>query len=205
MMTSNSTGRAGSPLARRRDSAVTRRDILQAAGRRFARANYRDVTLQEIADDVGITPAMIVRYFKSKRGLFREVARGYEFKVFEPTDPRLAAEGLARSLMEFWQDEDARWPAMALIRSPDMEDAVPLLRGELDRRLLGVWRETVVTGVDVEVRLRLLAALSMGLGLFGLDLFFDPDAPVLDAADAESAAGYLAAMLDVCLDHPAAG
>jgi len=59
---------------RSRNATKTRRDILDAAGQRFARAGYSHVTLKQIADDIGVTPALVVRYFGSKRSLFEDVA-----------------------------------------------------------------------------------------------------------------------------------
>jgi len=56
---------------RPRNAAATRALILEAAESRFARESYDDVGIRDIAGDAGVDPALIVRYFGSKEGLFR--------------------------------------------------------------------------------------------------------------------------------------
>jgi AcrR family transcriptional regulator len=58
------------PAARRRDAAQTRRQLLDAARRRFAADGYAATTVRDIADDAGVNVALISRYFSSKEGLF---------------------------------------------------------------------------------------------------------------------------------------
>jgi AcrR family transcriptional regulator len=55
---------------RRRDAAATRRDLLQAARRRFADQGYAATTVRQVADDAGVNVSLISRYFSSKEGLF---------------------------------------------------------------------------------------------------------------------------------------
>ncbi|WP_292156711.1 TetR/AcrR family transcriptional regulator [Brevundimonas sp.] len=56
---------------RPRNAAATRASILEAAQSRFSRESYDDVGMRDIAGDAGVDPALIVRYFGSKEGLFR--------------------------------------------------------------------------------------------------------------------------------------
>ena len=58
----------------KRNAAETRNRLLQAARRLFARANYVSVGIREIGAEAGVNPALISRYFGSKRNLFLEVA-----------------------------------------------------------------------------------------------------------------------------------
>ena len=55
---------------RRRDAAGTRRLLLNAARRQFARDGFGGTTVRDIADDAGVNVALINRYFTSKYGLF---------------------------------------------------------------------------------------------------------------------------------------
>jgi AcrR family transcriptional regulator len=57
---------------RRRDAAATREAILAAAVAAFAERGYRAVTVREVARAAGVDPALVVRYFGSKAGLFAE-------------------------------------------------------------------------------------------------------------------------------------
>ena len=58
-----------------RNAATTRKAIFDAARRLFAGEIYENVGLREIAAEVGIDPALIIRYFGSKEALFREILR----------------------------------------------------------------------------------------------------------------------------------
>lgn len=57
----------------KRNAAETRNRLLQAARRLFATANYVSVGIREIGAEAGVNPALISRYFGSKRNLFLEV------------------------------------------------------------------------------------------------------------------------------------
>ncbi|GIF63904.1 TetR family transcriptional regulator [Asanoa ishikariensis] len=61
---------------RRRDAAGTRRLLLEAARRRFARNGYAATTVRDIADEAGVNVALINRYFASKEGLFEACLQG---------------------------------------------------------------------------------------------------------------------------------
>lgn len=194
---------ARAPVRHRpRDATRTRKEILHAAGRRFARVGYSRVTLKEIADDANVTAAMIVRYFGSKLGLFHAVAKdraGFTPDLPENLSLDALADHMAAQLLEYWQNEDMRWTAMAVIRSLDIEDGAAMLQRELDRRIVSPWRARL-TDEDAEVRIRLLTSLTMGVGLFGLDVLLDPDAPGLPAQQSERMAHYLGKMISACLD-----
>ena len=59
---------------RKRNAAETRNRLLQAARWLFSSANYVSVGIREIGAEAGVNPALISRYFGSKRNLFLEVA-----------------------------------------------------------------------------------------------------------------------------------
>lgn len=52
-----------------------RREILLAAIDVFSRRGYRNASIREIADSVGLTQAGLLHYFPSKEDLFAEVVR----------------------------------------------------------------------------------------------------------------------------------
>ena len=58
------------PAPRPRDAEQTRAEILRAARLLFATRGYANAGMREIASAAGITPALVVRYFGSKRDLF---------------------------------------------------------------------------------------------------------------------------------------
>lgn len=186
---------------RRRNAAKTRDDMLSAAAQRFARSGYSHVTLQEIAADIGVTPALIVRYFGSKLALFEEVAKNQPLSLPPLVDGDLQTqmEARARAILSYFQDHNARAPGIALIRSIDMDDG-QLFRAELDRRIVHPW-SLEITGDDAEIRSRLIAGLLMGAGLFTVGALTEPDKPPLDHETAARFVHYLAKMLAACVDE----
>jgi AcrR family transcriptional regulator len=61
--------------AQKRSGEITRRRIVLAAAVRFAQTSYEEVTLRDIARDVGVDVAHVHRSFGSKENLFAEVLR----------------------------------------------------------------------------------------------------------------------------------
>jgi AcrR family transcriptional regulator len=61
-------------MSRPRSATATRAAILDAARVRFGESGYDRTTLRAIAADVGVDPAMVIRYFRSKEQLFAAAA-----------------------------------------------------------------------------------------------------------------------------------
>ena len=59
---------------RSRNASATRAEILSAARARFGAEGYERTTVRAVAADVGIDPALVIRYFGSKDGLFTAAA-----------------------------------------------------------------------------------------------------------------------------------
>ena len=55
---------------RRRNAASTARKLLEAARLRFAREGFDGTSIRDIAGDVGVDQALVIRYFGSKEKLF---------------------------------------------------------------------------------------------------------------------------------------
>jgi AcrR family transcriptional regulator len=103
------------PTARRRSADHTRAAILEAARARFAADGYDRATIRAIAADAEIDPAMVMRYFGSKEGLFVLAA---EFDVALPDLSALPPENLgsmlARHFLQVWERDGT---FMALLRA----------------------------------------------------------------------------------------
>lgn len=56
-----------------RSREVTRARLLDAARIRFQDQGFEATTVREIASDAGVDPALVMRYFGSKEGLFAEI------------------------------------------------------------------------------------------------------------------------------------
>ena len=91
---------------RARNANQTRADILAAARRRFGSDGYERTTLRAVAADVGIDPALVVRYFGSKQDLFAAAA---EFTLDLPdlakVDPDDVADALLPSFFAVWEED----------------------------------------------------------------------------------------------------
>ena len=109
-----------------RNANQTRADILAAARRRFGSDGYERTTLRRVAADVGIDPALVVRYFGSKQDLFAAAA---EFTLDLPdlakVEPDDVADALLPSFFAVWE-EDTTFVALlrAATTSPAAADTM---------------------------------------------------------------------------------
>ncbi|HXO51530.1 MAG TPA: TetR family transcriptional regulator [Mycobacterium sp.] len=91
---------------RTRNATKTRADILAAARLRFGSDGYERTTLRAVAADVGVDPALVIRYFGSKRDLFAAAA---EFTLDLPdltaVHPDDVADALLPSFFAVWEND----------------------------------------------------------------------------------------------------
>ena len=81
----NPKGPAGGP--RRRDSAGSRRALLDAARTLFNERGFDRTTIRDIGELAGLDPTLIARYFGSKSGLYLAILRT-DFAAEESDSPR---------------------------------------------------------------------------------------------------------------------
>ena len=108
-----------SPPIRRSDA--TKAAILAAAREQFAASGYQAATIRAIAASAGIDPAMVMRYFGNKEGLFVAAA---EFDLRIPDMGQVPRERLGEALvghfLDRWEGDDT---LMALLRTAVTNDA----------------------------------------------------------------------------------
>ncbi|MEA2155478.1 MAG: hypothetical protein QOE11_1618, partial [Solirubrobacteraceae bacterium] len=90
-------------LTRSERSALTRRELLAAAERRFFEDGYHGTTLDDIADDAGYTKGAVYSTFRSKAGLF--------LALFDEINERRLSE--IRDLMTAARSADVALAALA--------------------------------------------------------------------------------------------
>lgn len=94
------------PSTRARNAQETRADILAAARTRFGTDGYERTTLRAVAADVGVDPALVIRYFGSKQDLFAAAA---EFTLDLPelagVDPADLAAVLLPKFFAVWEGD----------------------------------------------------------------------------------------------------
>jgi AcrR family transcriptional regulator len=97
-------------LSRSERAALTRRELLDAAQRRFFRDGYHGTTLDDIADEAGYTKGAVYSTFKSKGGLFLalfdEVVARRVNEIRELFAPLDSDEAKLEALAERPVDED---------------------------------------------------------------------------------------------------
>jgi AcrR family transcriptional regulator len=103
------------PSTRPRNARQTRADILSAARRRFGAEGYDRTTLRAVAADVGVDPALVIRYFGSKKDLFAAAA---DFTIELPDLSGVAPDEVAGMLLPrffaVWEEDET---FLALLRA----------------------------------------------------------------------------------------
>jgi AcrR family transcriptional regulator len=153
---------------RRRDALATREAILAAAVTAFAERGYRAVTVRDVARAAGVDPALVVRYFGSKGGLFAEGvgavgASGIADALAGPV------AGLADRLADHLSGKEGTDPlAMLVLSAADPDGRALLARLAADHLEGPVTRSLTAAGVpadEAERRARAVTAVVVGHAL----------------------------------------
>jgi AcrR family transcriptional regulator len=100
---------------RPRDAEATKAAIVQAARQRFAAEGYDRATIRAVAADAGIDPALVMRYYGSKEGLFAAAAV-FDLRLPDPNGlPRAKlGAGIVDHFITRWEEDDT---LQALLRA----------------------------------------------------------------------------------------
>ena len=149
-------------MAKRSDA--TKATILGSARARFAAGGYERATIRSIAADAKVDPALVMRYFGSKEGLFAAAA---EFDLQLPDLTRVPRESLGGVLVGHLID---RWEAddtfMALLRAAATNAAAAervgaVLSGQVVPAIAAISPDPATT----QARAALLVSQFLGLAL----------------------------------------
>lgn len=106
---------SNAPTPRPRRSDATRAAILAAAREQFAAGGYQAATIRAIAGRAQVDPALVMRYYGNKEGLFAAAA---EFDLHLPDLAAMPRRGVGAALVDHFL---ARWEGdetlMALLRA----------------------------------------------------------------------------------------
>lgn len=109
-------------------SDATRARILAAARIAFAQDGYDGATIRGVAQRAGTDPALVIRYFASKDGLF---AAATEFDLRLPDlPPEEAGRGLVRHFLSRWEGAPDDW-ALRIVLRAGMTNAIAAERARL--------------------------------------------------------------------------
>ncbi len=102
-------------LPRRRNAAATRTAIITAAHPLFAKHGYERTTIRRVAEVAGFDPALVIRYFGNKQGLFAAVA-GVDLEVpdLSGVAPDEVADLLIPMFVRAWGPDG---PLLGLLRA----------------------------------------------------------------------------------------
>jgi AcrR family transcriptional regulator len=185
MSSESATRRSG----RRPGPTTTREAIADAARRQFAELGYDRATLRGIAAEAGVDAALVVRFYGSKDGLFREVmalppsvAEAIAGLADGPRET--VGRRLAQAIVGMLEDPRSRSVVVGRIRSASSHpDAAALVRETVTRdvgRLVAA-----LTDDEPEARAVLVGSQVVGLALARHVVLVEPLAslPAADVVD----------------------
>jgi AcrR family transcriptional regulator len=148
-------------------SEKTRAAILAAARRRFAADGFERTTIRGIAADAGIDPSMVIRYYRSKDGLFAAAA---DLDLRLPDLASAPREELGETLVRHWV---ALWEGgppdellIVLLRSAvTNEGAAEQLRTVFGAQVAKAVAAVVDDPAEAPARAGLVATQMLGLAL----------------------------------------
>ncbi|MFG3251987.1 TetR family transcriptional regulator [Streptomyces sp. NPDC048172] len=191
-----------------RRSDVTRAAILRAARDCFAADGYERATIRLIAREAGIDPAMVMRYYGNKAGLF---AAASEFDLRMPDVSYVPREHVGGALVGHFVDrweEDEALTALLRVAATNAEGAERIR--DIFRKQLAPVAEMVSPEPEwAQTRAALVASQILGLALGRYVLGLPPVARLgreeLVAWVAPTVQRYLTGELPEGLEVPAAG
>ncbi|GLW68335.1 hypothetical protein Kpho02_06340 [Kitasatospora phosalacinea] len=168
----------------------TRQAILAAARTLFSELGYEQTTVRAVAHRAGVDPALVMKYFGSKEGLFdavSEVALPFGGALSGPPE-RFGERLLGHVLAEIDGRPDRSMPVLrSMLTHPQAAEAVRCAVADPGNSPVA----DALTGADAELRASLVGSVVLGL-LVSRYLLRVPE---VDAAPAER----LTALLGPCL------
>jgi len=147
-------------------SQRTRAAILKAAQELFAGQGYERTTVRDVAARAAIDPAMVMRYFGSKEGLF---ARATAFDLQLPDLTQVARHRIGATLvahfLEIWEGARSNGSLISLLRAAaSSDDAAAAIRTIFGGQVVPMLAR-VVPPAELPVRGGLVATQIMGLAV----------------------------------------
>jgi AcrR family transcriptional regulator len=147
-------------------SQRTRDAILKAAQELFAEQGYERATLRDIAARASIDPAMVIRYFGSKEGLF---ARATAFDLRLPDLTTIPKDEIGATLVahfiDIWEGPLSNGSLVSLLRAAaSNDDAAATVRGIFGGQVVPMLAR-VVPLPELPTRAGLVATQIMGFAV----------------------------------------
>ncbi|MET7365737.1 TetR family transcriptional regulator [Streptomyces sp. NPDC005566] len=149
------------------DPEGNRRAVLDAARRLFGAHGYKGVGVRAIAAEAGVTPGLVMAYFGTKDGLFREAVgggAGVSGDVLGADATGDLPAALARAYLERWDRLPADDPWPALIRSAvSHPPSAELLRTILEKQVGEPLARLLGDSAEAEVRIAMIRSVLFGV------------------------------------------
>ena len=150
---------------RMRNSLATRAALLDAAVRRFTRDGYDDVGMRDVAGDVGIDAALVVRYFGSKEQLFEAAIDAcFDGEHFWEGDRADFGRRIADQLVHGGSKPGKLQGLSIILRSLGSAKALEVVQRSCVQDFLQPLTDWL-GGDDAPVRARLMAGILMGMSI----------------------------------------
>jgi AcrR family transcriptional regulator len=164
---SGSSGAAAPvPAVRPRDSAATRRALVDAGRALFATVGYDATTVRAIAERAGVNQALLFRYFGSKEGLFAEAVLDKATQLLAEVPREVLLERTLAAVLDDEQGHSAE-TLMAVLRAAGSSQVAEDIRIRLCEAYSTAFASLVDTDdpADAAVRADLLLAWLLGIAL----------------------------------------
>ncbi|MFD8203792.1 TetR/AcrR family transcriptional regulator [Streptomyces sp. NPDC059701] len=186
------------PQPHKRDRAATRAALLDAARVRFARLGYGGTTMRDVAQDAHVDPALVFRYFGSKRALFEEACVDHQVlgEIMSGPLDALPAGMLKSVVFQEWEQFAGEHPLVMLLRSPSHAPA----RTRLEQEAQAAHIEELikqVKGEDAALRAEMLVACLLGMGIMRTAL----GSPALGSASLGDVLPYFEGVTRVLIEN----
>jgi AcrR family transcriptional regulator len=147
-------------------SQRTKAAILKAAQELFAGQGYERATVRDIAARAAIDPAMVIRYFGSKEGLF---ARATAFDLKLPNLSAIAKPEIGGTLvahfLDVWEGALSNGSLISLLRAAaSNEDAAGAVRAIFGGQVVPMLAQ-LVPPAELPIRAGLVATQILGLAV----------------------------------------
>lgn len=147
-------------------SQRTKAAILKAAQELFADQGYERATVRDIAARAAIDPAMVIRYFGSKDGLF---ARATAFDLRLPNLSTISKEDIGETLiahfLDVWEGSLSNGSLISLLRAATSnDDAANTVRTIFGGQVVPMLAQ-IVPPAELPMRAGLVATQIMGLAV----------------------------------------
>ncbi len=181
-------------------SRPARQAILDAARQQFTHDGYERTTVRSVAAAAGVDPSMVMRYYRSKEGLF-SAAIDIDLHLPDvrgvPLDQ--LASLLARHFVSRWEGDLADEAIMVLLRSAVTNaSAAERMRTVFSQQVVSLVRAVTADGAEAELRAGMISSHLLGIALSRYILRLPPVA----ALDAETLIQLATAVLDQFITGP---